>query len=453
MAAVKFLNVVAKDGQTAAERFAAMTKEQGVFYKVADVGEEVHYYLEGQLISADKAAEISVLDAEGVFTAGDVEGVLSELFADQLDKTIWFHDDSAGQSEYAKVYHLYQGANDYVPGRTDGKPNPVLKGTINTPKDLVVRAGSVVVITFDATEGKLYDGAVDVTELIVPSGSTPSADFAGKYLKLEVQNQDDPIYINVKDLVDLYTGGTNVEATVAIDEHNEITVTIGKVAATKSIYAEATYYTQEEYDAYVAEHGEAPSWNVGDIKTTEINVRDKIDDVEEGLTALGEYVGEIPPTSEATTVIGYVDEKTQGGVSSLNGEAGVASNVSNVVTIKGGIIEVEGIIQNAPNADKPSTEDVYWDAAGSGKIYSDPAMTIEVTPVTTKTYIDLVSGKHINWVGNRFVDTVPDVVLEKVAVTGAAEDVSIADAGDLLEADNVEDAIQELATALTWQDV
>ncbi len=453
MASVKFLNVVAKDGQTAAQRFAAMTKEQGVFYKVADVGEEVHYYLEGQLISADKAAEISVLDAEGVFTAGDVEGVLAELFADQLDKTIWFHDDSAGQSEFAKVYHLYQGANDYVPDRTDGKTNPVLKGTINTPKDLVVKSGSVVVITFDATEGKLYDGAVDVTDLIVPSGETPSADFAGKYLKLEVQNQDDPIYINVKDLIDLYTGGTTAEATVAIDEHNEITVTIGKVAATKSIYAEATYYTQEEYDAYVAEHGEAPSWNVGDLKSPEVNVKAKIDQVEADLTALDEYVGEIPAASQATTVIEYVDEKTQGGVSSLNGEAGVSTkSAANVVTIKGGVIEVEGVIQNAPSADQATTEDVYYDAANE-KIYSDAGMTTEVTPVTTKTYIDQVSGKHIDWTGKKFVEVVPDVVLEEVAVTGAAEDVSIADAGSLITATNVEGAIQELATALTWQDV
>lgn len=430
MAAIKFLNVVAKDGQTAAQRFAAMTKESGVFYKVADVGEEVHYYLEAQLISADKAAEISVLDAAGVFDGADVETVLNELYHDALEKTVFLVDESAGQSQYAKVYHFYQGEDS-----SDMTQNVSL-GVINLPKDLVVRAGSVVAITWDEATSKLMDGNVDVTDLIVPSGETPSADYAGKYIKLEIQNQDDPIYINVKDLVDIYTGGTNAEATVTIDNNNAITVTINKVAATKIIYqAESGTQGDPDYEP-------------------EINVKDKIDQVETDLTALDEYVGDIPVTSQATTVIGYVDEKTQGGVASLNGEAGVASKSYNdVVTIKGGIIEVEGIIQNAPNADKPSTEDVYWDAAGSGKIYSDLAMTIEVTPVTTKTYIDLISGKHLNWTGKMFVEPIPDVVLEEVAVTGAAEDVSIADAGSLLVADNVEDAIQELATTLTWQDV
>lgn len=430
MAAIKFLNVVAKDGQTAAQRFAAMTKESGVFYKVADAGAEVHYYLEDQLISAEKASEISVLDAAGVFDGADVETVLNELYHDALEKTVFLVDESAGQSQYAKVYHFYQGEDS-----SDMTQNVSL-GVINLPKDLVVKAGSVVAITWDEATSKLMDGNVDVTDLIVPSGETPSADYAGKYIKLEIQNQDDPIYINVKDLVDIYTGGTNAEATVTIDNNNAITVTINKVAATKIIYqAESGTQGDPDYEP-------------------EINVKDKIDQVETDLTALDEYVGDIPVTSQATTVIGYVDEKTQGGVASLNGEAGVASKSYNdVVTIKGGIIEVEGIIQNAPNADKASTEDVYWDAAGSGKIYSDPSMTIEVTPVTTKTYIDLISGKHLNWVGNRFVDTIPDVVLAKAAVTGAAEDVSIADAGSLLTADNVEDALQELATALTWQDV
>ena len=434
MAAIKFLNVVAKDGQTAAQRFAAMTKESGVFYKVADVGEEVHYYLEAQLISADKAAEISVLDQAGVFDGDDVEEVLAELFADQLNKTIWFTDDSAGSADYAKVYKLWQGAN-----APDAVTDPAtLIGTINIPKDLVVHAGSVVEIFFDATDDTLHEGSIsgpDVTALIKGS-TTPTEADAGKYIKLEIQNQTDPLYIAVKDLVDVYTGGTTAEATVAIDANNEITVTIGKVAATKVIY-------------------QAESGQPGDPDyQPEINIKDKVDQVESDLEDLTEYVGDIPVTSQATTVIGYVDEKTQGGVASLNGEAGVASKSYNdVVTIKGGVIEVEGIIQNAPSADKASTEDVYWDAADSGKIYSDPSMTIEVTPVTTKTYIDLISGKHLNWVGNRFIETVPDVVLAKAAVTGAAEDVSIADAGSLITATNVEDALQELATALTWQDV
>ncbi|MBP5325314.1 MAG: hypothetical protein J6Y86_07465 [Pseudobutyrivibrio sp.] len=474
MAAVKFLNVVAKDGQTAAQRFAAMTKEQGVFYKVADTGEEVHYYLEAQLISADKASEIAVLDAAGVFDGANVETVLNELHHQAANEKIWFVDATpASGSAYAAVYEIYQGEN-----APDAVTDPAtLIGTINIPKDAFVDDGSVVDVVFVAADNSLHEGDVtgpDITAYIVPSGSTATEADAGKYIKLVLQNVNDPLYIAAKDLVDIYTGGTTAEATVSV-ANNEITVTIEKISGTKIIYraesyvqvqagdefdATATYYTYDAVtDTYTADATvDATNFDAKVAaglytKVNELNINAKVDQVEADLNALKAYVGEIPASSEATTVIGYVDEKTQGGVSSLNGEAGVATkSAGDVVTIKGGVIEVEGIIQNAPNADKASTEDVYYDAVNN-KIYSDSAMTIEVTPVTTKTYIDQVSGKHFDWTGKKFVEVVPDVTLAKVAVTGAAEDVSIADAGSLLEATNVEEAIQELATQLTWQDV
>ena len=437
---VAFKKVVAKDGQTAAQRYAALTHEPGTFYQVGD-----ELYLNDVCLTTDYASEVEVTDSGSVFTATNVEDVLAELYAEQLDKTLWFHDDSAGQSTYAKVYNLYQGTNDFVADRTDGKTNPRLVGTINTPKDLVVRAGSVVTITFDSTENKLYDGLVDVTELIVGSNTPTEAD-AGKYIKLEIQNQDDPIYIAVKDLVDIYTGGDTAEVEVDIDANNEITATIAKIAATKIVYSAAVLYTQQEYDDYVTEHGTAPSWAVGDVKVPEVNVKDKIDDVVD-------YIGTIPAGAQSTNVVDYIDEKTGDGVGSLNGEAGIATkSAADVVTLKGGVIEVEGVIQNAPTADLATTEDVYYDAA-ENKIYSDAGKTTEVTPVTTKTYIDQTSGKHLNWTGKIFIEVRPDVMLEKVAVTGAAEDVSIDDVGGVIAATNVEDALQELATTLTWVEV
>ena len=77
----------------------------------------------------------------------------------------------------------------------------------------------------------------------------------------------------------------------------------------------------------------------------------------------------------------------QAAVEALDGSATIASVSSNVVTIKSGITEVDGVVSN-----------------NSGN----------------------------------------DVVLEEVAITGAAADVSIADSGNKFTADNVEAALQEV---------
>lgn len=467
MANVNFLNVIEKDGQIPSVRFAAMTKQAGTFYKVADPSEDVHYYLEDQLISADKATEISVLDAAGVFDGADVETVLNELYHDALSKTIYLVDESAGQSQYAKVYHLYQGEDS-----SDMTQNTSV-GVINLPKDLVVKAGSVVEITWDAINSKLMDGDVDVTDLIVPSGETPSADYAGKYIKLEIQNQDDPLYINVKDLVDIYTGGTNAEATVAIDNNNVITVTINKISGTKIIYRAEdylqvqvgdtfdnaeTYYT---YDAVTDTYSVDATVDATNFDTkvaaglythvTELNINAKVDAVEAALNALKTYVGTIPQSSSATDVIGYVDEKTGAGVSALNAEAGIASkSAGNIVTIKGGIIEVEGLIDNSASAPHATVVDGYY---YDGKFYQEQAHTTEITPEKTKSYNDLDGSGVYNWTEHEFVLVRADITLAKAAVTGAAEDISYDNTTSGMAADDVQEAIDEIATRLTWVDV
>lgn len=77
----------------------------------------------------------------------------------------------ATSADYAAVYHLTKdGVNAGV--------------AINIPKDLFVKSGEIV-------EN--------------PDGQEP-----GKYLKLVLQNQATPVYINVADLVDAYTAGNGI---------------------------------------------------------------------------------------------------------------------------------------------------------------------------------------------------------------------------------------------------
>lgn len=112
-------------------------------------------------------------------------------------------------SSVLKAYKIWQGS-------TSDESN--LKGTINIPKDLVVTAGAVVNGTWSNdtfTEGSGTD----------------------KALKLTIANQTAPVYINPTDFIDVYTANNQTsEVTVAIDANNNITATVGKIAASKVDY-------------------------------------------------------------------------------------------------------------------------------------------------------------------------------------------------------------------------
>lgn len=89
------------------------------------------------------------------------------------------------------------------------KQNGVQVGVaINVPKDMVVESGEIVVGTWS-------DGTF-----------TPSASGKGKALKLVIANGGGTVYIDVKDLVDVYTGSTGTTITVSIDSTNKISAAL-----------------------------------------------------------------------------------------------------------------------------------------------------------------------------------------------------------------------------------
>lgn len=111
---------------------------------------------------------------------------------EDTDAAVTLTKDSTGL-----VYTLSQGGTEI--------------GKINIPKDMVVQSGSVVKGTF-AQDGSFTE-------------NTAGKDTA---LKLVIANSTDVVYINVKDLASIYTGGTTADITVTVGDTGEITATLSQ---------------------------------------------------------------------------------------------------------------------------------------------------------------------------------------------------------------------------------
>lgn len=85
---------------------------------------------------------------------------------------------------------------------------------IDIPKDLVVTAGEIIVVNSSSPVSGLTDGT---------------------YLKLTIANQTEPVYIDVKDLCDVYTGKTATDGvSIVVSASNEISATLVGKAVTEA---------------------------------------------------------------------------------------------------------------------------------------------------------------------------------------------------------------------------
>lgn len=262
-----------------------------------------------------KAEDVEYDNTTSGLTADDVQEAIDELAEASAggvaSKTIYVTDESSGQSDYAKVYKIYQGTN-----APDAQTDPaVLKGTINIPKDKVLKDSSIVTITF--SENKLWDGATDVTELIKGS-DTPTAADAGKYLKMEMQNVDDPLYVNLQTFVDVYTvasGATEVQ--LALNDH-ELSASIVEVDGSKVIYKTET------------------SSGAGDGETVKqaLTRLDGSDSTEGSVRKIAKDAAE----SAAATAVANLDTPSDVAIATHNSSTGA-------VTFAGSVAETDGIVE------------------------------------------------------------------------------------------------------------
>lgn len=102
-------------------------------------------------------------------------------------------DTQTTTTGYAKSYTIKQGVN------ADGTDKVI--GVIDIPKDLFAVSGAVE----------------EYTDATLPTGANAPTK-AGTYIKIIIQNQADPIYINVNTLVDNYKAKANAaQIQIAID--------------------------------------------------------------------------------------------------------------------------------------------------------------------------------------------------------------------------------------------
>lgn len=152
----------------------------------------------------------------------------------QIDYTVTLTDEVAGAGEKFKQT-LKQGTGDkektigtiVVPDlvmEVKGTPNDGYLKTyqftygdgqafeVDIPKDLVVTSGEVIVVD----DGHPVSGLTN-----------------GTYLKLTIANQTNPVYVNVADLCDVYTGKTATDGvSVSVSDTNEISATlVGKAVS------------------------------------------------------------------------------------------------------------------------------------------------------------------------------------------------------------------------------
>lgn len=190
--------------------------------------------------TGDVVADIADIKSKLIETAGnglEIDGKTISLVLNPAENNALKLDENG-------LFTSVTVAKNADTGAYELKVNGVTVGdAINIPKDKVVKSGAVE--TYE--EGSL------------PTGVTT----AGTYIKLVFENSTSPVYINVKDLVDIYTGKTGKEIAV--------NVSLDAEAGHKVISASLTPDTATKIDNAVIGVTEATPEDLADGQTA-INV-------------------------------------------------------------------------------------------------------------------------------------------------------------------------------------
>lgn len=271
---------------------------------------------------------------------------------------------------------------------------------IDIPKDLVVQSGSVVVADEE-------DVANDAS---VVSGDT--------YIKLVIANQDKPIYIAAKSLVDIYTGEASSTATVTISADNKISVAA-------KISAEAGNSLVAKTDGLYVNAPTIPNISVqdGDAETPE---EDTVT-VLTGLTPSGHSIA--TKRSKAATVA-YVDKKVGEIVVPTIPDVSIEAKTAIADSSEDSIAVIVGLSASGHKI-TPSTQKVATAAALAAVKSTASDLTTRVTTIednSNKNIENLVTGDdagQLNIEKGAQVNKIESVVMPDQTLAISNKSVSI----------------------------
>lgn len=374
------------------------------------------------------AVDVAIADAGNKITADNVEGALAEL-ADAVATATSAGNVTCETSDPAsgailRTYSFYQG----VLGTDDAAAKAAKKIVdVNIPRDYLVKAAEVKTVT---TADDPYTGA----------------EVGDKYIDFTINTKDSAdtathLYLPVNDLVDVYTGSVGAEVTVVVGNDNSISATINKINATKIVYREADTSDPEN-------------------PVAEQTVKQKIDAIDATIAAMDADLDASGTAQHSGTFVISGVTQADGvitGVDSVEVEAAGAAATAKSEVIgtgtgrSGSGTELDPYVYaDTIKGVKTMIADKAAEAAASVNDLdvSEFALASASNNVVTIKGIKETDGKIA--VGT---DTTKDIVFEEVAMTGAAADVSIADAGNYTSQSTVEAALQEIYQNLTWQSI
>lgn len=291
-------------------------------------------------------------------------------------------DDTATPGQgIAKVYTIKQGDTTV--------------GTINIPKDLVVTSGTVVVAG---------DGNND-TQVI--AGATAG----DKYIKLTVANQTAPIYIAVKDLVDVYTAQDNAtQVQLTIGSNNEISAAIVNGSITEAkLHADVQAKLAKAVTA---------------IQTTDMNaaISSAIADLDSSKSAQsGNYINSITMVDGKITTIGQaalpsytLSSGSANGTVSFNGTDVAVTGLKSAAYAETSAFDAAGAASAVLGTDT--------DNASEATVYGAKAFAAGVQKTVTGTADDASTALTLNGLSKRIaaLDSGDNSVENQVAAASAS---------------------------------
>ena len=279
--------------------------------------------------------------------------------------------EAEGTGKVLKSYTFYQGEHT--------EKNKI--GTINLAKDLVVTSGEVVVN---------------------PEGQT-----AGTYIKLTIANQDEPLYIDVKKLVDVYTAETGAtQVQVVISDKNVVSASIVAKSVTNAELSDAVNTSLSKANTSIQSVTEGTTNGAISVDGTVVAVH-----------GLGSAAF---TNSDAYDKAGTASNA----ISALNAEK---SGASNGVTVK--VVEaagkITGVEVTAPDFaasydEKGAAEGVKTELTGTA---DDEATKLTLYGLSKK--IDGVSSSAIEHVQVNGTELIPSDNTVNVTITESAADGKI----------------------------